>query len=122
MKKLKSDPTKTALTISMGFLVIYLFSGWKWAVITSLVIGLIGVFSPFLSRKVEFLWMKLTYFLGLIVPNILLGAIFYLFLFPIALLSKLFKKKDPLLLNNNHQSTYVMCNRTYAKSSFEKPW
>jgi hypothetical protein len=122
MKKLKSNPTKTALTISMGFLVIYLISGWKWAVITSLVIGLIGVFSPFLSRKVEFLWMKLTYFLGLIVPNILLGAIFYLFLFPIAILSKLFKKKDPLFLNNHHQSTYVMANRTYAKSSFEKPW
>lgn len=122
MKKIKSDPTKTVLTISMGLIVMFLVFDWKWAIVASLVIGLVGVFSPYLSKKIEFLWMKLAYFLGLIVPNILLGAVFYLFLFPISLLSKLFKKNDPMFLTNKQNSTYVVTNKEFAKTSFEKPW
>lgn len=122
MKKIKSDPVKTLLTIAVGFIVVFLFTEWKWAIIVALIAGLIGLFSPFLSKKVEFLWMKLAYFLGLIIPNILLGAIFYLFLFPISVLSKIFKKNDPMFLTNKHASTYVEANRQFAKNSFEKPW
>ena len=122
MKKIKSDPTKTVLTISMGLLVMSLVFEWKWAVVAALIIGLTGVFTPYLSRKIEFLWMKLAYFLGMIVPNILLGAVFYLFLFPISLLSKLFKKQDNMFLKNKQTSTYVVTNKTFAKASFEKPW
>ena len=122
MKKMKSDPTKTVLTISVGLIVVFLVFEWKWAIVASLVIGLIGVFSPYLSRKIEYLWMKLANFLGMIVPNILLGAIFYLFLFPIAILSKIFKKDDPLTLTNKQSSTYVVANKSFAKTSFEKPW
>lgn len=109
------------LTIAVGFIVLFLVFDWEWAVVVALIIGLIGVFSPYLSKKVEFLWMKLAYYLGLVIPNILLGAIFYLFLFPISLLSKLFKKDDPLYLKNR-QSTYVNSNKTFEKTSFEKPW
>lgn len=122
MKKIKSDPIKTILTISVGFLIVYLATDWRWAIIVSLVVGLIGMFSPYLSRKVDYLWMKLSYLLGLIVPNILLGIIFYLFLFPISVLSKLFGKKDPLFLTNRQNSTYVTASKRFDKSSFEKPW
>ena len=118
---MKSDPAKTMLTISVGLIIMFLVFDWEWAIIASLVIGLIGVFSTYLSRKVEFLWMKLAYFLGLIFHNSILGAIFYLFLFPISLLAKFFKKDDPLFLNNK-QSTYVDSNKKFAKANFEKPW
>jgi hypothetical protein len=122
MKNFKTDPVKTVLTISVGFIVVYLLSKWRWALSVSLIVGLIGIFSPYLSRKVEFLWMKLTWLLSLILPNILLGIIFYLFLFPISLLSKLFRKKDILLLKNNYSTTFKETNKTFDKVSFEKPW
>ena len=122
MKLKKTEPIKTVLVISMGLLLIFLFTQWQWTLFTSLAIGLIGIFSPYLSKKVDFLWMKLTYVLSLIVPNILLGAVFYLLLFPISLFSKLFRKKDPLLLTNRLKSTYTVPERSFDKESFEKPW
>ena len=100
MKKIKSDPTKTVLTISMGFLVVYFFTKIEWTLVTSLTIGLVGLISNYLSKKVEFLWFKLAWVLGLIIPNILLTSIFYLFLYPISLLSKIFNNSDTLKLKN----------------------
>ena len=122
MEKIKSDPVKTSLTISIGFLIIFLLTNQKWATSVALTFGLIGIFSVYLSKIVHFLWMKLAYLLSLIVPNILLGAVFYLLLFPISILAKLFSKNDPLMLTNNMKSTYIETNKSFDKSSFENPW
>lgn len=129
MKNLKSDPTKTTLIISVGFLVIYLITvlDWEnpkmhWAISVSLIVGLIGVFSPFLSKIIDYLWMKLTWLLSLIIPNVLLSLVFYLFLFPIATLSKLISRKDPLMLKNKTDSIFQTTNKTFDGASFENPW
>ena len=122
MKKITTEPVKTILTISIGFLIVFLVTDWKWAIYLSLVIGLIGIFSPFLSRQVDFLWMKLAWVLSLIVPKVLLSLIFYVFLFPIATLSKLFGVKDPLMLKNDNESTFRTEEKKFEKSTFEKMW
>lgn len=122
MKKVRSNPINTILTISVGFTIIFLITHWEWIIWVSLIIGLIGMFSPYFSKIVDFLWMKLAYVLSLIIPNIILSGIFYFFLFPIAFLSKLFGKKDPLILTNRLKSTYVNTNKSFDKKSFEKLW
>lgn len=122
MKKNKSEPVKTVLTITIGFLVVYLVSKWRWSLNVALIIGLCGLFSTFLAKKIDFVWMKLTWVLSLIVPNILLSLIFYVFLTPIALLSKVFQKHDQLLLKNTVKSTFKTYNKQFDKRSFENPW
>ena len=122
MNKTTTEPIKTILTISVGFLVVFLITDWEWAIYTALAIGLIGMFSPFLSKQVDFLWMKLAWLLSLIVPKILLSTIFYLFLFPIATLSKLFGSKDPLMLKNEKNSTFRTEEKVFEKTTFEKMW
>jgi hypothetical protein len=120
--KMKKDKDlKTILVISTGFLLIYFIYRWEWALIVSFILGVIGIFSSFLTMKINFLWMKLTYILSLILPNILLFIIFYLILFPIALISRMFDK-DPLLLKNNYSSYFSSVNKTFDKKSFENPW
>jgi hypothetical protein len=122
MKNLKTNPVKTVLTISVGFLLIYVVTKWKGAIFVSLMTGLIGICSDYLSQKIDFLWMKLTWLLSLIVPNILLGIIFYLFLFPISVLSGLFGKKNSLHLKNKADSVFITVNENFDKTSFEKSW
>lgn len=122
MKNVKSEPTKTVLTIAVGLIVVYLITKLNWVLDISLVIGLIGIFSTYLSKKIDFLWMKLTWVLSKIIPNILLGIIFYLFLFPISILSKLFIRKDILGLKDRTNSTFKTSNKGFDMTSFEKPW
>ncbi len=122
MKDKKTNITKTILTISVGFVLVYLATKWNWAILVSFVVGLIGIVSTYLSQKIEFLWDKLTWLLSLVVPNILLSAVFYLFLFPVSILSKLFGKKDPLRLRNKGSSVFVKVDKDFDKTSFEKPW
>lgn len=118
----KTDPVKTVLTITVGFIVVYLVTKWDGAMLIALGVGLIGIFSTYLSKKIDFLWMKLAWVLGLIVPNILLSIIFYFFLFPISLVSRLFGKKDPLRLKNKMSSVYSIEEKHFGKDSFKNPW
>lgn len=119
---MKPDTSKsTILVICMGFLVVYLALHWKWALYTSLGVGVLAIASSYISQKIEWGWMKLSHILGFIVPNILLSIVFFIFLFPIALISKLFHK-DTLMLSNKYKSYYLDINKEMDKASFEKPW
>jgi len=120
--KMNSNPSKTVLTITVGFLIVYAVSGMKWVLSVTIVVGLAGILSSFLAEKIELIWMKLTWVLSLIVPNILLGAVFYIFLFPVALLAKLFSRKNALQLKDHTDSVYIETNKTFTNKDFENPW
>lgn len=122
MKAIKSNPAKTSLTISMGFLIVFLLYKLDWAILVSLSVGLIGALFDGFSRFIEKAWFKLAKILSFIVPNILLAFIFFLFLFPLSLLYKLFRKSDPLKLRNNGSSLYKNRTDLIFKSNFENMW
>ena len=117
----KSTPTKTILVIVVGIMIIHLITKTQWIIWTSLIIGLAGILSNYLSKKIDFLWMKLALLLSFIVPNILLSIIFYFLLTPIAFLSKFFEKKNQLLLKNVN-STFKKSNKKFNEDSFKNPW
>ena len=118
--KLKAK--STVLVIVVGFIIIYAYSKNYNFLRISIIIGLVGVISDSASLIIDKIWFKISYILGLIVPNILLGLIFYIILFPIALLSRIFKKDDPLLLTNNKESFFKNRIQKFKITSFEKPW
>jgi hypothetical protein len=122
MKKPNSNPVKTILAISLGLIVVYLITKKQWVLSVSFVVGLIGILSDFLSQKIDFVWMKISWLLSLIVPNIVLSLIFYLLLFPISLLAKLFGEKDTLRLKNNSKTNFIDFKGSFDKSSFERTW
>jgi hypothetical protein len=74
------------------------------------------------SLFIDKIWFKISFILSLIIPNILLGSIFYLILFPIALLSRLFGNKDPLNLKNSLKTLFINKNTNFKAKSFEQPW
>jgi hypothetical protein len=122
MRNANTDPIKTVLTITIGFVIIFIFTEWKWFLYVSAGIGLAGVFSSWLSGRIHFAWIKLGLVISKIVNLVILGAFFYLFLYPISLLSKLFGSRDHLMLKNRHQSTFTESNKKFDKSGFERTW
>ncbi len=117
----KQTSTSTILVIVMGFLIINLVFNYAWALKVALIVGLVGVFSDTLSEKIDWAWMQLSNLLSKIFPPILIGIIFFLVLFPLSLLSKLFTK-DPLMLSNKFDSYFIKVDKPFEKSSFEKLW
>jgi hypothetical protein len=118
----QQEPVKTVLVIVTGFLIVYVLSAWRWALFTALIIGIAGLASAFLARWIDYLWMQLAKLLSLIIPNILLSAVFFLILTPFAWLSGILGEKNPLGLKNTQSSMFRDLDRVYGKESFEKPW
>jgi hypothetical protein len=121
-KSTKSEPVKTILIIVLGFMIIYLITKSQVWLNIALILGLTGFLSGYLAKKIDFIWMKLAWILGLIIPNILLSVIFYLFLTPLALLSRIGKSKNLLMIKNNRSTLFKEHIREFDKVSFEKPW
>ena len=115
-------PSKTVLTIVIGFLVIYALTHFTWALWVAVVVGSLGLLSSFLAQKIQDLWMGLSTVLSYIIPPILLSIIFYILLFPIALLSRLFGEKDPLQLRKTDKSLFKTVDKEFTKDTFEKTW
>ena len=122
MSKIKSNPSKTILTISVGLLLIFILTKTQLFLYSSLVIGLIGVFVEKLSYLIEKIWFKIANILGYIVPNIILSVFYYLVLFPIAVLSKIFKTIQLFILKNEESSTYLKVKKVFNSKDFINPW
>ena len=116
---------ETMLVITVGMLVLYfVFRSKTWSnylLIASLVIGLIGVFSDFLSEKVAWVWGKIAHILGTFNSYVLLTAIFFIFLTPVAFLFKL-TRKDNLKLKAQKGSVYEDRSHLYVAKDLENVW
>lgn len=120
--KMKSNPSQTLLVICTGLVLVYFIFDIQWILYVSFGLGLFGILSDWFSKKVEWVWFKLTYLLSMVVPNILLAVVFFLILTPIAFLATIFKKKDALQLKRPEKSAYQTINKTYQSVDLENPW
>lgn len=117
----KDTSKSTILVISIGFLALYIIFSWKWAIIVSFIVGIIGILSSYLSKKIEWIWMKFARLIGYIIPNILLGFVYYFILYPISLLSKFFNK-DTLMLSRKYPTYFISIDKEFDKNNLKKIW
>ena len=122
MQKTNTDPLKTILIIVLGLIIIYFKFQYNWILFIAIIITSLGLISKKASEIIDYLWMRLAWLLSLIVPKIILSAFYYLLLFPMALISKVFGNKNGIVLKNNRNSFFLDVNKEFNKSSFEKPW
>lgn len=83
-------------------------------------IGVASFFPP-LERLVVWIWGKIALVLGWINTKIILSLVFFIFLTPFALLSRIFSK-NALQLKQESKSTFVERNHTYTKKDLENIW
>jgi hypothetical protein len=121
MKYTKEKNQETILAICLGLLVIYLI--FKVQVLIPIALGLIAValFSQFLAGWITWIWLKISHIMGFVMSKVIMGIIFYGFLFPIAMLSRIFKGNS-LQLKKQPDTYYVTRNHTYSSTDLENPW
>ena len=120
--QLKSNPTQTVLTITVGFLAVGVLFDTSWALTVALVIGALGLISNYLAHQIERAWHLLAKILSYIVPNVLMTVIFYGVLFPIALLNRLVSKKNALQLKNPGDTIWISNPKQFDAKRMENPW
>lgn len=127
----QQNSKEIVLTIVVGLLAFFfifkpkgllLTPTFQGLLIAALVIGVLGVFSNFFADKIAWVWLKFAEVLGRINSTVLLSLIFFIFLTPIALLMKIFKKEDALKLKKPGASAYDERNHTYVKKDLENTW
>lgn len=119
---MQSDKYKTILVIVTGLLAI----AWIFEIPLlgkiAVVIGAISIFVPAAARGIEWVWFKIALGLGWVNSRILLSLIYFVFLLPIAWLSRLFTK-DPLALRKDKRATlFVTRDHLYTGKDLEDIW
>lgn len=121
----EADKAKAQLVIVTGLVVIYFIfsSRYPYLLYAAAAIGVVSIAIPALGDLIVKGWFKLAEILGAINGRILLSIIFFVILFPIAVLSRIGKKKNPLgLKNDNQASAFTERNHLYTPKDLDQVW
>lgn len=125
MNRQKNLETILVLVLALG--VFYWFTHEskpetaRYLLIAAFVLGLIGLFIPWLADKIHWAWMKLAHVMGFVMSKVILTIVFFVFLFPVALLSRAFGKSS-FKMKSGGNSYYTERNQLYEKQHLEQVW
>jgi hypothetical protein len=121
MTNAKVKYQETCLVIMTGLLVFWFVYQVKVLVTIAVAIGIIGAFIPSIAKWIHWAWYKLADVMGWVMSKVLLSAIFFLFLFPIALIYRMFSK-DTLQLKRKTDSYWTKRSHKYTSKDLEHVW
>ena len=121
MTTTKGNYRESCLVIMTGLLVFWMIYQVKVLITIAIAIGLIGAFIPTVGEWINWIWYKIADVMGWVMSKVLLSAIFFLFLFPIALIYKLFNK-DTLQLKKKQDTYWTKRSHKYAAKDLENVW
>lgn len=119
--KMNKGNLKSILVITVGFTILGFFSKTDWPFYVAIAVGLAAIISNRAAELINKIWFGLAKILGYVNSRILLTIIYYLFLLPMALLSRLSKNKT-IILKQQGSSYYAERNHQFEKADFENPW
>ena len=120
----RPNSKEVILVIVVGLLIVSRIFSIDSLVFVAIVIGLLGVLSSTLSDKMAWLWFKFSDALGYIMSRFILTLIFFLILTPVALVSRLLRKKDLMgkKIDDNISSYFEIRNHEYKAKDLMDPW
>lgn len=124
--KIPKEPFKDILIISAWLLVMHVLVRKNLTVKNVLLwlgigIPVMSLLSSFIAKKIVWAWYKLLELVGFVNSRIILSLIFFIFLTPLALLSRM-RKSDSLRLKKADGSCFTERNHLYTKKDLEKMW
>jgi hypothetical protein len=116
------DRYKTILVIVTGLLACAYIFGLPLLNGIALATGVVAIFVTAAARAIEWLWFRIAMGLGWINSRILLSAIFYLVLVPMAWFSRWSRGDSLNLKRSNAGSVFDTRNHKYRKKDLEDIW
>lgn len=117
----KTHPNTTILVIVTGLLVLYYFFNAPILVTIATLTALLSLVFPRIGSLIEQGWYKLAEMLGYVNTRVLLSIVFFLVLFPVALLSRMFGNSS-MKLRRSDDTVFTVRDHHYSKKDFENMW
>jgi hypothetical protein len=123
-KQSNEDKIKAQLVMVVGFLVLsFVFKTYqKELLYFATGLGLIFVILPFLGEYIVKAWFKLAEILGWINSRVILSFVFFVFLFPLAVLFRLTTKNPLQIKRLSEKSVFADRNHKYEAKDLENIW
>lgn len=112
---------QTLLVWVLVLLIVFLVRSERAWLMAAVVFGAIGVFLMPVGRLIHRVWMAVGDGLARVVPSLLLGAVFFVVLTPVALLMRV-TRGSVLVLRRRERSMLQDLSKRYPPESFTKPW
>jgi len=121
MTKLETHKTITVLTLAC--LVAYLIFEGTWLLVVAIALCLGNAAESRITTAIAAYWMRFAAILGRVNTRIILSAMFFLVLTPIAFLYRLFNREKVEHFRVNRRSSYFDdVQKTFGREDFEKLW
>jgi hypothetical protein len=118
MSTKKQSSYESVLAVVLLLLLVHFFFPQPYLI--PVIIGL--VFLALLSRPLadalHWIWQKLTVSIGWVMSKLLLSIVFFVFLSPLALLYRLFRKKK----STQAESNFIDRGHLYLSDDLANPW
>jgi hypothetical protein len=106
----------------MACLAAYVLWHAKVALWLSFGFGLAGILSPWMSRQISEVWMRLTRVLGRISNAVLLSLVYWLVVVPVAVFRRMRKKDRLTYFDQSATSNFISRDHAFTKEDLEKMW
>src|SRR5258708_26757557 len=117
----KAKKTETLLVIVLGCIVVYQLKHYSFLLVAALVIGLAGLLVPAVRDGIHWGWTKLSEGLGWVSGKVLLSAIYFLILVPLAFFARR-RGEIGLRRKPGGGSYFKDRNHTYQRGELVNPW
>lgn len=120
----RTETLKTLNVLATAALAAYLLTRRPWLLYTVFGLLLLGLADNPLARLLSAGWLKLSELLGIINSKVILSAIFYCVLTPVAFIYRLFNKQAAAHFTSDPGCTLFsdIPPDATSKESFEKTW
>lgn len=119
----EKDVYKTLGILSLVCLVAFFFFEIKWLLLLSLIFLVLSLFNNRLSHVIAIAWLRFSAVVGKFNSKLVLAMVFYMILFPVATLFRVFNKDVVRhFKNKKEQSYYIDVKIDYQEDSFKKLW
>ena len=117
----KSKALETILILVAALIILFWIYHKKIFLLVSLILILIATTSEFLTKKISLAWLKFSEAIGKVMSKVILTAVYFIILVPLAFLFRL-TGKDQLQLKRKKDSYFVERNHLFSKKDIENIW
>jgi len=112
---------ETIIVLALVLLIVHLQFHVSWAVYLAVGLLAIAVISKKITLFIGKLWFAFSHYLGLVMNQIIMFIIFYLFLLPLSFFQRLMGNNQ-ILKKHKDNSYFHQRHHLFTKKDIERPW